>query len=104
MTDNCAYADVEVVSGSPVYADWIYFSGPSVAADWIYLSGPSVAADWIYVNDSPSSADYTICFPRELYERTYRSTIHIKIKSKVKKRHKDFLLKFRRRNKKSRHL
>ena len=79
-----------------VYADWIYFSGPSVAADWIYLSGPSVAADWIYVNDSPSSADYKNMFPKrvQLYERTYRSTIHIKIKSKVKKRHKDFLLKF----------
>ena len=72
---------VEVVSGSPVYADWIYFSGPSVAADWIYLSGPSVAADWIYVNDSPSSADYTICFPRE-FNYTNEHIYILKLKAK----------------------
>ena len=67
-----------------------------VAADWIYLSGPSVAADWIYVNVSKFRSFLHNMFPKrvQLYERTYRSTIHIKIKSKVKKRHKDFLLKF----------
>ena len=59
-------ADIAFVDTPSVAADWVHFSGPSVAADWIHFSGPSVAADWIYVKDSPSSADYTICFPKGL--------------------------------------
>ena len=73
LTNNCSYADAEVVSGSPSYADWIYFT-----------SGPSSSAEWIYLSNTSSSADFTICFPKGFsYTNEHIAAIYIlKLKKK----------------------
>jgi hypothetical protein len=63
ITSDCSYADVEIISGTPLNVEWVYFSGASTAAEWIYLSGASTVAEWIYITRKRANADYTICIP-----------------------------------------